>query len=156
MLVKLSLSFDVADVTSGKRLRHNTADLFLTNSVSATRAASLFPDAAAAGAERMGDLERVGPPKHHHRNLMRKLLRGSKWPRLYCGRIRVWNRRSEQEEVASVPFLLPHEIVRAIHCGAVGDLFEHRGMEPHRCCTPGHDHSVHGHHGTRGGTGAVD
>ena len=127
--MKRSLGFDVADVPSGKRLRRNMADLFLKNSVSATRAASLFSDAAAAGAEGMGDLERVGAPKHHHRNLLKKMLKGSKWPRLHFGSIRVRTRRSEQEEVASVPFLLPHEIVRAFHFEAVGDLFEQRGMD---------------------------
>ena len=83
MLGKRSLGFDVAGVPSGKRLRHNVADLFLSNSVSATRAASLFCDAAAAGAEGVGDLQRVGAPKHHHRNLLKKLLKGSKWPGLY-------------------------------------------------------------------------
>ena len=97
-----ALGFDVADVPSGKRLRHNMADLFLTNSVSATRAASLFSDAAAASAEGVGDLERVGAPKHHHhRNMLRKLLQKVKVAKALLR----WNRHSEQEEVASVPFL---------------------------------------------------
>ena len=136
-------------------MRHNVADLLLSNSVSARRAASLFSDAAAAGAEGVGDLQQVGAPTHHHRNLLMKLLKGSKWPGLYFGRFRVWNRRSEQEEVTPVSFLLPHEIVRALFAAKQLGLLRATRNGPQRCCTHGHGHWVHGLDGTRGGARAV-
>ena len=38
-------------------------------------------------------------------------LRESHWPKLYWADITVFNNKKQQEEKASIPFLLPHEIL---------------------------------------------
>ena len=79
------------------RFRHNASDLFLTNTVSAKRAASLFADAELAGTEHIADLGKIGAragSRNNHRDLLRRLVNKSKWPKLYFAPVRVWNRRT--------------------------------------------------------------
>ena len=106
MLAKRYLGFDVAATAPAKRFRYNAADLFfLSNSISGSRAASLFADARRAGTRHVADLGGA-PSKHAHRNILRKLLKGNKWPRLYETPIRVWNRKRKLEELRPITFPL--------------------------------------------------
>lgn len=113
MLSKHSLPYDPQQVPDAKRFRHNASDLFLTNTVSAKRAASLFADAELAGTEHVADLGKIGAragSRNNHRDLLRRLVKKSKWPKLYFAPVRVWNRRTQAEEIQQVPVLLPHEV----------------------------------------------
>ena len=113
MLSKHSLPYDPQQVPDAKRFRHNASDLFLTNTVSAKRAASLFADAELAGTEHVADLGKIGAragSRNNHRDLLRRLVKKSKWPKLYFAPVRVWNRRTQAEEIQQVPALLPHEV----------------------------------------------
>ena len=124
MLSKRSLGCDLLGVTAAKRLRLNVADLFLANEVSGARAASALADAHAAGASHVGDLQRLGDGKHIHRNLRTKLMKGSRWPKPYTAPVRVWNRRTEVQEVAMLPITLPHEVVKALISRSGQRLFD--------------------------------
>ena len=48
---------------------------------------------------------------NHHRDLLRRLSKGSLWPKVYMADIPVWCRRTKTVKQAMVPMLLPHEIV---------------------------------------------
>jgi len=117
MLSKHSLPYDPQQVPDAKRFRRNASDLFLTNTVSAKRAASLFADAALAGTEHVRDLGKTGAragSRNQHRDLLRRLVKTSKWPKLYFSHVRVWNRSTQAEELQEVPTFLPHEVLASI------------------------------------------
>ena len=96
-----------------KRLRANLADLFLSNTVSAERASSLFKDGE------IEDLQEVGAKDSHGKNLSRdlkkKLLRGSRWPKVYTCRLPLWDKKLQQTRLLELPIWLPHEVVAALH-----------------------------------------
>ena len=107
------------DVSNKKKFRYNLADVFLSNTMSGSRAQSLFSDAAAAGASHVDDLSRAGAHGKHpgncHRDLLRKLSKGSHWPSLYYAKVRVTDRKAGgREKIILMPMLLPHEVVGAL------------------------------------------
>lgn len=87
MLPKKEIDSKRKAVPKQKRLRHNVADLLLGNHVSALRASTLFQDAEDASAAHVSDLAAVGSKsksgKNLSRDLRRKLLRDSLWPKPY-------------------------------------------------------------------------
>ncbi len=117
MLSKRAREPDANAPPAEKRLRSNVADLFLSNTVSAARAFSLFDDAGAAGAQSVADLRRAGGGgrslKNMARDLRRRFAKGTKWPSLYEVETRVWDRLSSVEATAWLPIALPHEIIAA-------------------------------------------
>ena len=121
MLSKRSLGCDEVQISPNKRFRLNASDLFLSNTISAARAAGLFADAVAAGTQGVDDLAKIGSRGNQHRNLLRKLLKRSKWPSVYFAQVPVWDKNKAEETVAWVPLLLPHEIVGALHANRQGD-----------------------------------
>ena len=118
MFSKRGRAWDDAQLPPNQRLRRNIADLYLNNDVSAARAQTLFADAQAAGAPNMGDLAKAGKSgslgKNLSRDLMRKLLKNSRWPPPYQAQIRTWNTKTEKVELQEVPILLPHEVIWTI------------------------------------------
>lgn len=102
------------EVPADARLRHNLVDLFLASDVSGARAASLFQDAVAAGASNVSDLGKVTSRKHACRDILRKVLKRTQWPKLYYASITVWDKDKQEETKAMLPFLLPHEVVAAL------------------------------------------
>ena len=93
-----------------KRLRRNVSDLFLSGAISAGRAATVFQDAEFDGARDVADLA-VHEGKNAQRDLVRKLLKGSKWPPLYEVKIPVLHQKTHQVLEESINMLLPHEIL---------------------------------------------
>ena len=75
-----------------KRLRRNVSDLFLSGAISAGRAATVFQDAEFDGATGVADLA-VNEGKNAQRDLVRKLMKGSKWPPLYAAKIPVLHQK---------------------------------------------------------------
>lgn len=118
MLSKRALGFDPEAVPAKKRFRHNLADLCMSNDLSGSRAQSLFQDALAAGAAHVADLAAVGSSGKHrgnaHRDLVRRLMKHSSWPKPYWAGIRVWDLKKQVEYTAALPFWLPHELVKAL------------------------------------------
>ena len=64
----------------------------------------------------------MGSKKNHNRNLLRKLLKGSEWPRPYVHQVRVWNPKKCKEELQWIPMLLIHEIVAALAAQNAGNI----------------------------------
>ena len=100
-----------------KKLRANLADLILENDISGTRAQSVFDDAHAAGLREFRELAKPpagGGPRNKSnlvRNLRRKLFKRTHWPNPYYAKVRVWNKRTQMETTAWLPFMLPHELL---------------------------------------------
>ena len=118
MFSKRGRPWEAEALPPDRRLRANLADLFVSNDVSAARAQSIFADAEASGARNVADLAKAGHTGKHKKNLARdltrKLLKNSQWPRPYNAQVRTWNAKAEKVELQEVPVLLPHEIVWAM------------------------------------------
>ena len=109
------------NVPPAKRLRHNLADLFLSNNVSAQRTEEIFEDANLAGASFCFDIghpdsvaadpEKKKKHKNAHRDLLGKFLKGTEWPPLYWTKITTFDPKSESLVQSKAPLLLPHEIL---------------------------------------------
>jgi len=132
MLSKRARGDDPESVPPARRLRGNIADLFLSSSISGARAASLFRDAASSGSAGVDDLASTRQDRNAHRNLLRRLLKHSRWPPLHYASIRVMNPKTHQEDTASIPFLLPHELVCVMRksCLQPEVFFDRAGMDP--------------------------
>ena len=108
------------NVPPAKRLRHNLADLFLSNNVSAQRTEEIFEDAQLAGAAFCSDIghpesvatdpEKKKRNKNAHRDMLRKFLKGTEWPPLYWTKVTTFDPKTESLKQSKVPLLLPHEI----------------------------------------------
>lgn len=96
-----------------KRLRSNLADLYLAGAVSGQRAASLFADADAAGASHVDDLK-VTEGGNSHRDLRRKILKGTCWPPLYTLQVPVLHQKTHQTTFEEMNILLPHEVAAVV------------------------------------------
>lgn len=49
-----------------------------------------------------------------HRDLLRRIVKGSWWPQLYWASVRVWDPKKQKATVCKMPFLLPHEVLHAL------------------------------------------
>ena len=100
------------------RFRQAVGDLFLDNEVSGLAARRLLESAVASGAQHVGDLARVGGGGRFTgnvaRDLRRRLLRTSLWPKPYFARIPLYNPKHDREELASLALFLPHELLACI------------------------------------------
>lgn len=134
MFQKRGRPYENAAIAKKSRLRENVADLFLSNDISAARAQSLFDDAASADVRSCKSLAAAGNsgriPKNMSRDLTRKLLKGSQWPKPYVASVRTWNEKTEQEVISQIPILLPHEVVwRMLEDGPTADfLLQHQAL----------------------------
>ena len=96
MLSKRGKGYCPDEVPAAKRFRLNLADAFLGGDLPGKRTQELFNDAAAASTENVSDLAGSKPSTHSHRNLVKKLLRGSKWPRMYETGVRMKNPKTDE------------------------------------------------------------
>jgi hypothetical protein len=130
MLSKHALGYDVKSLPPAKRLRANLADLATSNLISGQRAQELYNDADAAGAANVRDMT-GSSGKNARRNILRKLLKGSKWPKSYTAKIRVRNPKTEEVVEAPMDMLLVHEVVdKLFKYNDRSKLLETAGMEP--------------------------
>ena len=94
------------------------ADLFLANTLSAQKLHTLASSSAASGAQGLQDLVAAGAhgtaPQNLARDVLRTCTRSSPWPAPYFANIPVMNKATRQESMASIPFLLPHEMLEVI------------------------------------------
>ena len=95
MFSKRARGYDEATAPS-KRFRRNAAELFLDNKLSGSRTQSLLNDAQTAGAKGIEDLAGKAPDHHSARNLRRKLIKFSKWPKTYTAEIRVRDPKTDE------------------------------------------------------------
>ena len=97
-----------------KRLRETLADLFLSGEISGKRARSLYEDAEDAEAVNVSDVASGSTDHNAHRDVLRRLLHKTKWPDLFECDIPIYDPRTNNESVAHVSMLLPHELVHTI------------------------------------------
>ena len=117
-----------SDQPKEKRLRTNIEDLYFTNQVSAERASSLLQDAEAAGSAHTGDLHSFKPSAgHHKRDLQRKLVRYSNWPKPYFVSVEVWDPKKKAAVHKLLPMWLPHELVGYIAKRSSLEIFLDKG-----------------------------
>ena len=112
MLSKIAKGHDSNAPPRVKRLRSNIVDFFMSNEIIANKTAELYEDAACAGASHVRHLRHLGHPEDRHRNVLTRLLKNSRWPKLYHADIRVYNRR--RTEMHKLPILPPHEFIETI------------------------------------------
>ena len=130
MLSKHQVGYDASTLPASKRLRANLADLTTGNVISGQRAQTLFNDAHAAGAEDVSDM-RGRADEHSRRNILRKLLKHSKWPSRYVSKIRVRDPKTENVVAVPMEMLLVHEVVdKLFQYNDRSKLLETVGMEP--------------------------
>lgn len=92
-----------------RRLRTNVRDLFLTNQISAERAASLLQDAAQAGVQALDDVQCTSG-RNLHRDLLRKFAKKAKgWPKVYWAHIDFFHPKKQIVQKEWLAMLLPHE-----------------------------------------------
>lgn len=106
-------------IPAGQRLRSNIADLMLGNDISSLRAQSIYKDAADAGIDEMTRLANTGTGSNVPRNMLRKLMKGSKWLPIYYAPIRVWSVKLQKLVLVKLPFLLPHELIYMLQTRAL-------------------------------------
>ena len=117
----------------GKRLRDNLVDLYASGEIAGDRAQSLMDDAGdyarAMGSDEFQDLRGAkgpGSAKNKDRDLRRRLLKRSHWPRIYLAELRCYSVRQKRLIPQRVAFLLPHEII-----GLLADIGDHNVMCQH-------------------------
>ncbi len=132
MLSKHSRAYDVNAQPAAKRLRQNLVDLYASNAVSAARASELLADAAAAGVRScVGLASQRARAGNVTRDLRRRLMRYSLWPRHYLAPIRCWDPKRVQQAVKYLHFMLPHEALYSfvLH-GDVDVVNDRTAMDP--------------------------
>lgn len=108
----------VSSASQPAGLRDGLLNLFLTNALSAqavARLARLSHEAGAAGVRDIGKLHHPDVKKNTNisRNLQRRALAGSLWPKIYWARVPILNPKDGSVQELFHPFLLPHEWLAA-------------------------------------------
>ena len=104
--------FEALDrVDKSKRLKMETLDLFLSNSVSASRVARLAEAAVAAGVSNMQEVADRASSSKAARDLRCMALKNTRWPRPYKAVITGHLLASDEPKDCNVEIMLPHEIV---------------------------------------------
>lgn len=116
MYQKRGKGYQNEEVSPSKRLRANLEDLFLGNDISALRARDIFQDAHDSGVAGVHRLSKAGKrgelPSHVHRDLLRTVMKPSRWPDVYVAEVRTWSNKLQLATKTKVPMLLPHEILQ--------------------------------------------
>ena len=98
-------------VEKGKRLKMETLDLFLSNSVSASRASRIADAAVAAGVTDMQELADRASGSNPVRDMRRMALKNTRWPPAYRTVITGHQLGNDDPKDCAVEMMLPHEIV---------------------------------------------
>jgi len=101
MLSKRAKGYDPSQLPPSKRFRKNLADCFLSNEITGARAQELFNDAQAAGTADVKDLAGGTSKSNAARNLKKKLVRYSKWPKPYIAEVRMKDPKTEEVRALS-------------------------------------------------------
>eukprot|EP00439_Symbiodinium_sp_Y106_P043634 s2346_g5.t1 len=102
------------NVPEQKRFRVDALDLYLSGDLSGKRAERLFRHAELAGTAHISDVGKPEGSKNSHRDLLRKALQNSLWPKTYETEVRGWNPKSGTVEPMMLAYYLPHEMMHAM------------------------------------------
>ena len=99
-----------------KRLRQHVHTLFLDNKLSGQETQLLENQIGACHVQ--GFKEHAGPSvnvsKKAARDMLRRCLKGTKWPKIYTAEVRIWDAKLQVEKYAKVALLLPHELLHVL------------------------------------------
>ena len=99
-----------------KRLRQHVHTLFLDSKLSGQETQLLENQIGACHVQ--GFKEHAGPSvnvsKKAARDMLRRCLKGTKWPKIYTAEIRIWDGKLQVEKYAKVALLLPHELLHVL------------------------------------------
>jgi hypothetical protein len=90
------------------------ADFFLNNKLSAKDVSRIVRGAHTSGAEGVADLAKFHLRKNLARDLLSTLLKGTAIPELFQYSIRSWDPDTQEQVMADLPFLLPHELLHSM------------------------------------------
>ena len=118
-----------ASSSSGQdEFRDCMAELFLRNDLPACKAQRVMQQATRAGAAGVEDLARTAAsgrqPGNANRDLLKALLKNKPWPPVYWADIPIHDPGTGEDRQASLPFMLPHEILAVMVEGRLGDCTE--------------------------------
>ena len=99
---------------NAESVRAVASDFFLNNKLSAKDVSRMVRGAHTSGAEGVQDLAKFHLPKNLARDLLNTLLKGTAIPELFHYSIRSWDPDTQEQVMADLPFLLPHELLHSM------------------------------------------
>ena len=100
-----------------KDFKADLEDLLLSTDISAQRSGAIWRKGARAGHKsfRANAKAASSGGKNANRNLLTTMMKQCKWPcKLYWAEVTVWSIKKQAEQLAWLPLLLPHEIVKGL------------------------------------------
>ena len=116
------MAAQLEDVPVKRRFRAEALDLFLAGDISGQRTQKLLNSAKLAGAQHVDDLAGNEANSNASRDLLRKALKASLWPKPYIASVPAFCPKTGNEKQVDVAMLLPHEMIAAL-------LRVHEGMD---------------------------
>ena len=133
MLAKHNIGTDRWSIPPAKRLRMGLENRFASNQLSAIATQQLLVDGAVAGSSRECALvtRKVSSDKNIARDLTRRLLQNTRWPKPYICGARVWDTKAAEGKMEpKMSVLLPHEVVaKLLESGDSSVLLQREGMD---------------------------
>lgn len=124
MLSKNKRPYDANALDPRTKIRRNVQDLLANNSLPCKRIVELASDVNRLDSACFADIERLKTKRKC--DVMRKMLKSSKWMPPYWAQVRCWNPKSCKEELRWVAIQLPHEIISVLSQDSVGDAIKSR------------------------------
>ena len=117
-------------VAPSKRFREDVTEMFLSNRIPGDRAMQLLRNSELAGVRNVSHLtksyrQRPQSTKNDSRNLRRRLVKHSKWPKPYYVVLDCMDTKTGKAKKMTVPMWLPHEIVQCLVQESKGGLLIH-------------------------------
>ena len=111
---KKRVAAQLEDVPEKRRFRAEALDLFLAGDISGQRTQRLVHSAKLAGAEHVDDLAGNEANPNASRDLLRKAMKASLWPKPYIASVPAFCPKTGNEKQVDVAMFLPHEMIAAL------------------------------------------
>ena len=111
---KKRVAAQLEDVPEKRRFRAEALDLFLAGDISGQRTQRLVNSAKLAGAQHVDDLARNEANPNASRDLLRKAMKASLWPKPYIASVPAFCPKTGDEKQVDVAMFLPHEMIAAL------------------------------------------
>ena len=108
------MAAQLEDVPEKRRFRAEALDLFLAGDISGQRTQRLVNSAKLAGAQHVDDLARNEANPNASRDLLRKAMKASLWPKPYIASVPAFCPKTGDEKQVDVAMFLPHEMIAAL------------------------------------------
>ena len=111
---KKRVAAQLEDAPAKRRFRAEALDLFLAGDISGQRTQKLLNSAKLAGAQHVDDLAGNEANSNASRDLLRKALKASLWPKPYIASVPAFCTKTGNEKQVDVAMFLPHEMIAAL------------------------------------------